>query len=100
MAFSDRRSSFIVRDRQSGRRSSWLQAVHRDVSCCMQGVFNVLCEQPETVAAFLVPRIRTTVARQSASSYIRFLTPQRAIVRLLTAPFNLGRFFDLQGDAC
>ncbi|KAK9809547.1 hypothetical protein WJX73_000350 [Symbiochloris irregularis] len=62
-----------------------------------KAVFNVLCEQPETVAAFLVPRIRTTVARQSSSSYIRFLTPQRAVVRFLTSPFNLGRFFDLQG---
>ena len=29
-------------------------------------VFNILCEQPETVAAYLVPRMRTVVARNSA----------------------------------
>ena len=64
---------------------------------CLQAVFNILCEQPETVAAFLVPRVRTTVARHSTSSYIRFLTPQRAIVRFLMAPFHIHRFFDGQG---
>ena len=43
--------------------------------------------------------MRTAVARQDASSYIRFLTPQRAIVRFLTAPCNLFRYFDSQGEA-
>jgi len=38
-------------------------------------VFNVLCEQPEVVAAFLVPRIRSVCARNdSNANYIRFLT--------------------------
>ena len=64
---------------------------------CMQANFNILCEQPETVAAFLVPRVRTTVAKQAPSSYIRFLTPQRAIASLLMAPFRTRRFFDGKG---
>jgi chlorophyll(ide) b reductase len=37
-------------------------------------VFNVLCEHPETAAAYLVPRVRTVIARQEYSTYIRFLT--------------------------
>lgn len=36
--------------------------------------FNVICEHPETAAAFLVPRVRTVVARQESSTYIRYLT--------------------------
>ncbi|GFR43697.1 hypothetical protein Agub_g4807, partial [Astrephomene gubernaculifera] len=36
--------------------------------------FNILCEHPETVAAFLVPRIRAAVARDAAGTYTRFLT--------------------------
>lgn len=45
-------------------------------------VFNVLCEQPETAAAYLVPRVRTVVARQNSMAYIRFLT---------SAPLPTGR---------
>jgi NADP-dependent 3-hydroxy acid dehydrogenase YdfG len=37
-------------------------------------VFNVLCEHPETAAAYLVPRVRSVVARQSSMEYIRVLT--------------------------
>ena len=61
--------------------------------------FDVLCEHPETVAAFLVPRIRSTVACGCRSGQkIRFLTPLRAVGRFLAAPFLLGRFFDKNGD--
>lgn len=62
-------------------------------------VFNVLCEQPETAAAYLAPRVRTTAALGSRSSYIRYLTPRRILSKLLTAPSRIGRYFDSQGNA-
>lgn len=43
--------------------------------------FNILCEQPEIVAAFLVPRMRTVVAKGSRSTKIRYLTVGRALER-------------------
>ena len=60
-------------------------------------IFNILCEQPETVAAFLVPRARTVAARGQAGRYIKFLTLRRAMLRFLTAPLHSNRFFDGQG---
>ena len=60
-------------------------------------VFNILCEQPETVAAFLVPRARTVAARGQTGRYIKFLTLPRAMLRFLTAPLHSNRFFDGQG---
>ena len=65
----------------------------------MQAVFNILCEQPETVAAYLVPRVRTVAARGDVARYIRFLTVPRAILRFLAAPFRVGRFFNSAGAA-
>ena len=65
---------------------------------CLQ-IFNILCEQPETVAAFLVPRARTVAARGQAGRYIKFLTLPRAMLRFLTAPLHSGRFFDGEGAA-
>ncbi len=61
-------------------------------------VFNILCEQPETVAAFLVPRIRTVVARKEAQRYIRYLTVWSALTRFITAPLRAQRFFDADGE--
>ncbi|KXZ52908.1 hypothetical protein GPECTOR_8g287 [Gonium pectorale] len=61
--------------------------------------FNILCEQPETTAAFLVPRIRSAIARDANGTYTRFLTPASALMRLATAPVRLGRFFDAAGRA-
>lgn len=61
--------------------------------------FNILCEHPETVAAFLVPRIRSVVARGQKATCIRYLTPARALARLALAPFRLNRFFDSNGNA-
>eukprot|EP00198_Chlamydomonas_reinhardtii_P007743 XP_001697080.1 chlorophyll b reductase [Chlamydomonas reinhardtii] len=61
--------------------------------------FNILCEHPETVAAFLVPRIKSAVARDVSGTYTRFLTPGSALYRLATAPARLGRFFDKEGRA-
>ncbi|GLI58802.1 hypothetical protein VaNZ11_000568 [Volvox africanus] len=61
--------------------------------------FNILCEHPETVAAFLVPRIKSAVARDSSGTYTRYLTPTSVLMRLATAPARLGRFFDGAGRA-
>lgn len=44
-------------------------------------LFNILCEQPEIVAAFLVPRMRTVLAKESRFTNIRYLTPGRALRR-------------------
>ncbi|KAG7668053.1 hypothetical protein Ndes2526B_g03335 [Nannochloris sp. 'desiccata'] len=60
--------------------------------------FDILCEHPETVAAFLVPRIRCTVARGLSGQHIRYLTVFRALTRFASAPFRLGRFFDVDGN--
>jgi chlorophyll(ide) b reductase len=60
-------------------------------------IFNILCEQPETVAAFLVPRARTVAARGEAGRYIRFLTLPRALLRFITAPLRANRFFNADG---
>ncbi len=59
--------------------------------------FNILCEQPETVAAYLVPRMRTVVARGGRQRYIRYLTPARALWFFLNAPLRMRRFFDGEG---
>ncbi len=49
------------------------------------------------MAAFLVPRIKSAVARDVGGTYTRFLTPGSALYRLATAPARLGRFFDAEG---
>ena len=61
-------------------------------------VFNILCEQPETVAAYLVPRVRTVVARGNGGRYIKYLTLPRALARFITAPLRANRYFDRQGE--
>lgn len=66
-------------------------------------VFNALCEQPETVAAFLAPRVRSAVARGLDATYPKFLTPFSAAVRFASLPVRSGaaggkgRFFDAEG---
>jgi len=47
--------------------------------------FNALAEQPEVVAAFLVPRMRSAVARGLNGAYPRFLTPANALWRCVAA---------------
>ena len=69
--------------------------------------FNILCEQPETVAAYLVPRMRSVWAwsRRWGSywnrngTYIKYLTPLTAVWRFLRWPLLQGRFFDADGRA-
>lgn len=63
-----------------------------------QQVFNILCEHPETVAAFLVPRARSVVARGDRGAAIRYLTPARVLSKLLAAPLRAGRYFDSNGE--
>ena len=60
--------------------------------------FDILCEHPETVAAFLVPRMRSTVARGLSGQRIRYLTPVRALGKFATAPMLIGRYFDAAGN--
>lgn len=62
-------------------------------------VFNILCEYPETVAAFLVPRARSVVAKGEAGAYIRYLTPGRALAKFAAWPVNAGRYFNSNGEA-
>jgi chlorophyll(ide) b reductase len=40
-------------------------------SVASKQAFNILCEQPETAAAFLAPRIRTVVARNQRDAYVK-----------------------------
>jgi chlorophyll(ide) b reductase len=61
--------------------------------------FNILCEQPETIAAYLAPRMRTVVARDGRQQYIRYLTPGRALWFLLMAPLRIRRYFDDEGNS-
>lgn len=60
-------------------------------------IFNALAEEPETVAAALVPRVRSA---QGSGGSISFLTPADAAVRMATRLGEVlhgGRFFDAQG---
>lgn len=67
--------------------------------CRPPQVFNILCEHPETVAAYLVPRARSVVARGDAGTAIRYLTPARVLAKLAAAPLRAGRYFDRDGEA-
>jgi NAD(P)-dependent dehydrogenase (short-subunit alcohol dehydrogenase family) len=60
-------------------------------------MFNVLAEEPETVAAFLVPAIRSV---QGTGTTIRFRSSLHMLVDLVTGLpliFRGGRFFDRYG---
>ena len=74
-----------------------LPFILESVPCARAQIFNILCEQPETVAAFLVPRARTIAARREAWRYVRFLTLPRAAARFITAPLRAHRFFGADG---
>ena len=56
-----------------------------------------VCVQPETVAAYLVPRVRTVVARKAMSTYIKYLTIPRALVKFMSAPTKANKYFSKQG---
>ena len=50
-------------------RSSMCVLIHS--STHSQAAFNILCEHPETSAAFLASRVRTAVARDMRNVYIK-----------------------------
>ena len=54
-------------------------------------MFNIICEQPETVAQALVPGLRTVKGTGKAVNY---LTPPRIVLAILNAWFRRGRWFD------
>jgi chlorophyll(ide) b reductase len=58
-------------------------------------IFNILSERPETVAKFLVPRIRDV---KGTGKEISYLTKKRALWRFLTAWKRKKRFFDEEGN--
>lgn len=58
---------------------------------------NCMAEQPETVAEYLVPRVRDVPRKKGSGSSIRFLTPARAyanILQRLAFGKNKGRFVE------
>lgn len=60
-------------------------------------IFNMLAEEPTTVAAELVPHIRETVEKDARNKYIAFLTIPKAVFRLTTGflfGFRKNMFFD------
>lgn len=59
-------------------------------------VFNIVCEQPETVARALVPKLR---AVKGTAKAVNYLTPPRIILALVTAWLRRGRWFDKEGQA-
>ncbi|HEY1016226.1 MAG TPA: SDR family oxidoreductase [Herpetosiphonaceae bacterium] len=65
-----------------------------DASPRSKQVFNLLAEQPSTVARFLAPRIR---AATGSGRYIKFLTTPGIAWRFATFWRRRGRFFDTQG---
>jgi chlorophyll(ide) b reductase len=54
-------------------------------------MFNIICEQPETVAQALVPNLRTVKGTGKA---INYLTPPRIVLAIVNAWYRRGRWFD------
>lgn len=54
-------------------------------------MFNIICEQPETVAQALVPNLRTVKGTGKA---INYLTPPRIVFAIVNAWYRRGRWFD------
>ena len=55
---------------------------------------NILADQPETTAAWLVPRMRGAIGRPSGE-YIRYLTAPTAAWRFLTARWRVNRLVEV-----
>jgi chlorophyll(ide) b reductase len=58
-------------------------------------VFNILAERPETVAGYLVPRVRNV---RGAGQKIRYLTMPKVVWRFATSWARKNRFFDEAGQ--
>ncbi|MCY3410255.1 MAG: SDR family oxidoreductase [Candidatus Heimdallarchaeota archaeon] len=61
----------------------------------MGKIFNILCEQPSTVAKYLVPRIRSI---DGTGKNINFLKTWKVMLKFLTASRYKNRFFDNEGN--
>lgn len=66
----------------------------RDTPLEAKRIYNILAERPETVAHFLVERVRKV---QGTGQYIRFLTNAKIAWRFATAWARKNRFFDDEG---
>ncbi|MHA2029393.1 MAG: SDR family oxidoreductase [Candidatus Kariarchaeaceae archaeon] len=58
-------------------------------------VFNILAETPETVARYLVPKIKSI---KGTGRKIRYLTKKKAMWRFFNAQKRKNRFFDTEGN--
>lgn len=58
-------------------------------------IFNILCEKPDAVAKFLVPRMRKIAGTAKQISY---LTKRKALWRFVNARKKKNRFFDNEGN--
>lgn len=70
---------------------------NKDSSPIVRRVFNFLAEEPPTVADELVPRIKGIIDTEKRGTYTAFLTPAKAVYRLVTGfllGFRRNLFFD------
>lgn len=70
---------------------------NKDLSPRVRQIFNIMAEEPETVAQTLVPRIRSVIESDQRNKYIAFLTVPKAMYRLGTGfllGFRKNLFFD------
>lgn len=71
--------------------------LNTNVSPPVRKIFNILAEEPETVSADLVPRIRAVVVGDKSQTYTAFLTIPKALFQLVTGfllGFRKNKFFD------
>lgn len=55
-------------------------------------IFNILAETPETVAGWLVPRMRAAhLSERPSGEYLKYLTPPSVVWRFATAPWRRDR---------
>lgn len=62
----------------------------KDATPSSKRIFNILADTPETVAQWLVPRMRAATNRPSGD-YIRYLTPTSVVWRFATASWRKDR---------
>jgi chlorophyll(ide) b reductase len=48
-------------------------------------IFNILAERPETVAGWMVPKVRSIAATEKSGTYYRYLTPASAALAFATS---------------
>lgn len=70
----------------------------KDSSPAARRAFNALAEEPETVAADLVPRIRSLRSRGGSLDYMSPADAALRMLRRLPQVLGGGRFFDRDGN--